>query len=232
MRLFLGFLIGVVLACVIALTAMKSAWGGIGDIGDRDRKDDETRIVDVTDFDRVDAAGVFELKIAVGGDYSVSLAGRAEDLARTTATVAEGALVLDTNERDASGKRKFVKHGITATIRLPSLVAISASGVVDGEVTGVAAEKFDADISGVGELNLAGTCGALTADVSGVGELNAENLKCRSVDVDLSGVGEAKVYASESADADLAGIGEIEIYGSPGQVSKSKSSPFGRIEVK
>jgi len=233
MRLFLGFLIGLLIAGAIAVTAVKVAWGDLSDIGDRDRGEDVTKTVEVADFDRIEIAGVFELDVTVGGDaYSVTLSGREGDLARTTAEVREGELVLDTHERDASGKRRLIKHGITATVRMPALNAIDAAGVVDGKATGVNSENFSADISGVGELELEGSCGALDADVSGVGELDAEGLQCRSVKIDVSGVGEAKVYASESVDAEIAGIGKIEISGSPESVSKNNSSPFGRISVK
>lgn len=231
MKLFLGFLIGLVIAAAIAATAFKVAWGDLSDIGDRDRGEDTSQTVAAADFDRINVAGVFDLNITVGGDYSVTLSGKEEDLARTTANVEDGVLVLDTNERDEDGKRRFVKHGVTATISMPALNAVDAAGVVEGDIKGINAENFSADISGVGEIDLEGTCGALVADVSGVGELDAENLKCRSVNVEVSGVGEAKVYASESVDAEIAGVGSIEIYGSPANVSKS-ATPFGRISVK
>ncbi len=233
MKLFLGFIVGLVIAGAIAATALKVAWGDISDIGSRDRGEDVTKTVEAADFDRIEVAGIFELDVTVGGDaYSVTLSGKEADLARTTAEVRDGELVLDTHERDESGKRKFVKHGITATISMPALNAVDIAGVVDGEIKGVNAEVFDADISGVGELKLSGTCGALDADVSGVGELDAEGLECRTVIVEVSGVGEAKVYATESVDAEIAGIGKIEISGSPTNVSKSQSSPLGRISVK
>ncbi len=232
MKLVLGFLIGLLLAAAIAATAFKAAWGDLSDIGARDRGEDETRTIEVADFDRIEVAGVFDLEVTVGGDYRVTLSGKADDLSRTTSSVENGVLVLDTAERDESGKRMLVKHGVTATVSLPALNGIDAAGVVDGKATGVNAENFDADISGVGELELSGTCGALSADVSGVGELDAEALECRTVDVEVSGVGKAKIHASESVDAEIAGIGKIEISGSPAQVSKAQSSPFGRISVK
>ncbi len=232
MRIFLGFLIGLVLAGAIAATAFKVAWGDIADIGDRDRGDDKTETVAVADFDRISIAGVFELDVAVGGDYSVTLSGKDEELARTTAEVENGVLSLDTGERDREGKRRFVKHGISAKITMPALNGVDVAGVVDGDIRGINAESFSADISGVGDLDLSGTCGSFDADVSGVGDLDAESLECRSVKIDVSGVGEASVYASESVDAQIAGIGKINVSGSPAQVSKSQSSPFGRISVK
>lgn len=232
MRIFFGFLIGLAIAGAIAATAFKVAWGDIADIGDRDRGDDKTETVAAADFDRISIAGVFELDVAVGGDYSVTLSGKEEDLARTTAEVQNGVLVLDTGERDHEGKRRFVKHGISAKIAMPALNGVDVAGVVDGDIRGVNAESFSADVSGVGDLNISGTCGSFDADVSGVGDLDAESLECRSVKIDVSGVGEASVYASESVDAQIAGIGKINVSGSPAQVSKSQSSPFGRISVK
>jgi hypothetical protein len=233
MRIFLGFLIGLVIAGAIAATALKVAWGDFSDIGERDRREDVTKTVEAVDFGRLEVAGVFELDVSVGGDaYSVILSGKEADLARTTAEVRNGELVLDTSGKDENGKRKFVKRGITAKIAMPALNGIEVSGVVDGDVKGVNAEAFDADISGVGDMKLAGTCGTLDVDVSGVGELDAEALQCRVVRVDVSGVGSASVYASESADAEIAGVGNINIYGSPPEISKSQSSPIGRIHVR
>lgn len=232
MRLFFGFLIGLVLAGLIAMSALKVAWGDLTDLESRDRGEDKTISVDAVDFDAISVAGVFEIDVTVGGDYSVTLSGKEGDLARTTAKVENGKLVLDTAERDEGGRRKLVKHGVAAKISLPALSSIDASGVVDGDIRGISADTFTADVSGVGELELAGVCDAFDADVSGVGELDAEELKCRTVIVDVSGVGSASVYASESVEAELAGVGKIEVSGSPANVSKTQSSPFGRISVK
>lgn len=232
MRIFFGFLIGLAIAGAITATAFKVAWGDIGDIGDRNGGDDKTQTVAAADFDRINIAGVFDLDVDVGGEYSLTLSGKAEDLERTTAKVEGGVLILDTGERDRDGKRRFVKHGVTAKISMPALNGVDIAGVVDGDIRGVNAENFSVDLSGVGDLDLNGTCGSFEADVSGVGDLDAEELKCRSVDVDVSGVGSASVYASESVEAQIAGIGSIKISGSPAQVSKSQSSPFGRISVK
>ena len=232
MKIFLGFLIGLILAGAIAATALKVAWGDITDVSERDRGADETRTIEVADFDRIDIAGVVELDATVGGDYSLTLSGRKDDLDRARAEVVDGELILDTARREGRVGRKIIRHGVTVTLTVPALVAVEAAGVVDGSVKGIAGGAFSVDISGVGDLEISGTCDTLDADVSGVGDLDAEDLRCRVVSVDVSGVGGASVYASEKVDADIAGIGKIEVYGSPAEVSKSKSSPLGRITVK
>jgi len=232
MRLILGFLIGLVLAAIIAATAFKVAWGDIGDFAKRDRGEDVTQSVEAADFTEIAIKGVFELDVTVGADYSVTLPGSEEDLARTTAEVQNGRLVLDSENRKEQKHASIIKHGVTAVVTLPALNGLDVEGVVDGDIRGVNADTFSADIAGVGEIEFAGECVTLDADISGVGEVDAEKLECRNVSIDMSGIGEAKVYASESVDADLTGIGQIEVYGSPANVSKTKTGPFGRVIVK
>ncbi len=232
MKLLVGFLIGLVLAAAIAATALKVAWGDITDVSERDRGADISRTIEVADFDRINIAGVIELDATVGGDYALTLSGRPDDLDKSRAEVEGGVLILDTAQHEGRVGRKIIRHGVTAKLSVPALKGVEAAGVVDGSVTGVAGGPFRVAISGVGDLEISGTCDTLDADVSGVGDLDAEDLQCRVVNVDVSGVGGASVYASEKVDADIAGIGRIDVYGSPAEVSKSKSSPLGRISVK
>ncbi len=231
MKIFFGFLIGVVIAALIALTAIKVAWGDMTDLEDRDRASDVSKTIEAADFDRISIAGVIELDVNVGPEFSVALSGREEDLAITEAHVVDGVLVLETGKKIEGEKRRFNRHSVTAKITMPALNGIDVAGVVDGGARGIAADHFKADISGVGDLELAGTCNVFDADVSGVGDLDASDFKCRDVKIDVSGVGGASVYASQSVDAEIAGIGKVEISGSPANVSKSNSGPFGRITV-
>ncbi len=222
MRVFFGIIIGLILAVVIAGAAAHHAFGGLKNVGDRDKSQDITEMFDLADFDRIDIAGVFEVEVTVGGDFAVTVSGAPSEMERLKATVENGELVLDRKEIH-TGKRHWRDLGLTAEISLPSLTAIDIAGVADGTVTGVEADDFKVDLSGVGDLTISGTCGRLEADVSGVGDLDAKGLECRDVDVDVSGIGDASVYASESVDASVSGIGSIDIYGSPKQVEKSTS---------
>ena len=220
MRIFFGIIIGLILAIGIAVAAAYHAFGDLGDFDGRDKSKDVTRNLDLADFDRIDVAGVFELEVTVGGDYAVTVSGAEEEIARLDARVDNGSLVLDQDDAHF-GKRRWRTRGMTAVISLPALNAIDIAGVADADVAGIDSENFRADLAGVGDLNLSGSCGRLDASVSGVGDLDARELKCRDVDVDVSGVGEASVFASSSADASVGGIGSINIYGSPAQVNKS-----------
>ncbi|WP_425407932.1 head GIN domain-containing protein [Hyphococcus sp.] len=230
MKVFFGVIIGLALAIGVAVAAAYYAFGGIGDLGGRDKSNDVMRTIDVTGFDRIDIAGVYEIDVTVGGDYSVQISGAPSEMEKLDASVSNGELVLD-QDRSKKTKRSWRNTGLTAVIILPSLSAIDIAGVADATVRGVEGDEFRVDLSGVGDIDVSGTCGRLDADVSGVGELNARALECRDVDVEVSGIGEAKVYASQSVDAAVNGIGSISVYGSPENVDKS-STFLSSISVK
>ncbi len=187
-------------------------------------KDSETiaRNYDLSGFDSINVAGVYELDVRVGSDFSIALSGPAEEMERVEVSVKNGSLVLDQRKRLRGEKRRHNREGIEAVITMPSLTALKVSGVVDGQIAGVDAESFAVNISGVGDVRIEGQCGALDANLSGVGDLDAEGLECRSANVNVSGVGSAAVFASEEVDARVSGMGDIDVYGSPEKVSKSK----------
>ena len=140
--------------------------------------------------------------------------------------------ILGLRDLKRSEKRKWRdRHqGVEASITLPNLEGLDISGVVDGEIEGVDTERFEIDLSGVGDLEMSGQCGFFDARVSGVGDLDAEKLECRSVEVRVSGVGSASVYAGDEVDARISGMGDIDVYGSPEKVSK-RDSMFADITV-
>ena len=230
MRIFFGIIIGLFLAVAIAFAAAHQAFGGLTNVGERDKSQDITQVLELSGFDRIDIAGVFEVDVTVGGDFSVTVSGAPSEMERLEATVENGELILDRKDHRV-GPRRWLDYGLTAVISLPSLAAIDIAGVADGNVTGVDSDDFEIDLSGVGDLNISGRCGRLDADVSGVGDLDAKSLECRDVEVDVSGIGDASVYASESVDATVSGIGSIDVYGSPKSVEKS-SSFIASISVK
>ncbi|NOX83774.1 MAG: DUF2807 domain-containing protein [Alphaproteobacteria bacterium] len=230
MKLFFGILIGLVLAVGIAGGAAYMAFGDITNIGARDKTNDITRSYDVAGFNEIDIGGVYEVDIRVGPDFSVTLSGAEDEMARAGVVVERGVLHL-TQEEPRRGKRRWRDMGLTAQISLPALNAIEIAGVADVDVEGIAADDFTVRLAGVGEIEVAGTCNALTASLSGVGELDAADLECADVDVRVSGVGEATVYASRSVDARVGGIGAITVYGSPARVEKS-SNFLADIKVK
>lgn len=195
--------------------------------------DDDTmrsQTLDLAGFDRIEIAGVYDLDVRVGPDFSITLTGPAYEMDRVEASVENGALVLDQRKRKKREKKRNQRDGVEAVITLPSLTALKVSGVVDGQVADVDSDRFDLNLSGVGDITIDGECGVLDARVSGVGDLSARNLECREADVRVSGVGSASVFASDEIDARISGMGDIDVYGSPEQVRKN-SGMFAEITV-
>lgn len=230
MRIFIGMLFGLFVAVAIASAAGYFAFRNVGDLEDRDRADDVTREFDLAGFDALDLAGVYELNVTVGADHRVTVSGPPSRLDDLKASVREGTLHLD-RESEIRGLKSFRRSGVTVEIAIPALRAVAAAGVIDGEVSGVNANRFEIELAGVGDLDVSGTCETLIADVSGVGDLDASDLKCQTVDVALSGVGDARVYASKAVTAQATGVGRITVYGSPATVDTEKTF-LSRVTVK
>lgn len=227
MKFLVGLVVGAILAAAIGAAAFSRVEDGnfsinLGDDDGEERSDEErvSKTYDLDGFDKIDIAGVYELEVTVGGDFAVEVSGPESEMARVEAGVEDGELVLGQRKR-TRGERRFKREGVDAKISLPALSALDISGVVDGSVKGIAADGFSIDLSGVGDVDLEGTCDTLNADVSGVGDLDAEDLICRKVDVSVSGVGDASVHATETVRANITGMGSIDIYGEPENVDKN-----------
>ena len=187
---------------------------------DRDDTDQTEKSFNFKDFDQIEVTGVYDLDVQVGVDrYSVRISGRASNVELATVRLANRTLYLGQRRAGAFKNKKSVDAEIT----LPHLNAIVVSGVVDGEIEGIDSEALRISVSGVGDLELEGKCGTLNADLSGVGDLDAKSLNCNHAKVRVSGVGDARVWASESLDAHVSGIGDLTCYGSPKKVRKNRS---------
>lgn len=214
-----------IMACAAGALVLAAAGASFAD-------DEETveQELSLSGFDRLTVSGVYELDVRVGKDYSIRLSGPKYEMDRAEISVKDGALVLGQRDRRKGEKKRNNRDGVEAVITLPSLTGLKVSGVVEGRIADVDAERFEVRISGVGDVAIDGECGALEAHLSGVGDLDAKGLECGKADIQVSGVGSAVVFASEEVDADVSGMGDIDVYGSPQSVRKSKGM-FADITV-
>jgi hypothetical protein len=77
------------------------------------------------------------------------------------------------------------------------------------------------DLRGAGQMVVSGQSRNLNAKLGGIGSLDAQQLRADSVDMDMSGLGGATVYASTSARLHLTGLGSATVYGKPANRSAS-----------
>lgn len=188
-----------------------------------DAKGEVTETYDFDGFDKISVEGVYILDVRVGDDFSIETSGSKKDMAKIDVYVEDGALVLGRMNKKSFKLRNNNSDGVHAVVTLPALNGVEVAGVATGDVANIDADSFSLEFAGVGELGLSGTCGDLDIDMAGIGEVNAKALECESVVVDLAGMGEATVYASDRVEASAAGMGEINVYGDPEVVEKDSA---------
>ena len=185
-----------------------------------------------TDFDRIRVVGVYDMDVKVGGsDYSIDTAGREKDMNKMKVYLDGDTLVLANEDKKKRRDWKGNHKGIDITITMPALNGLEITGIGNGVIDGIESNDFEIEVAGIGAMELNGRCDTLVADYAGMGELDARGLKCKDVTVDMSGMGSATVFASESVDADMSGMGSIEVYGDPKNVETDKSF-MSSIDIK
>jgi hypothetical protein len=106
-------------------------------------------------------------------------------------------------------------------------VRFEVDGVGDIVITGLSAREITCDVSGVGNIHLAGNAEKGNYYVSGVGNIYAYDCNVRNLKSEVSGVGNMQVMASEHLDAETSGVGNIKY---KGNAEVNSSSPgLGKI---
>lgn len=193
--------------------------------------DDQTSEVrDLPTFTKIRIKGGLELDLVAGKDQRVEVSANKGHLSEVETYVKGDTLVIDMDHDDDDGIH-INNEDVHVTISMAMLEELEVLGAVDGDLRGIDSKNLRIDIKGAGDVELEGTCGSLELEIKGAGDVDAEELKCADVEVRVKGVGEARVYASESVDADISGIGSITVYGEPGKVRQSDGF-LGSIRIK
>lgn len=102
---------------------------------------------------------------------------------------------------------------------------LSGSGNLNLDVD---APDVDCKVVGSGNASLRGLTKNFNADVTGSGTLNAGDLRAENTKVEVSGSGDASVFASVELFARVSGSGDVKYSGSPAKVDQ-KTSGSGSI---
>lgn len=176
----------------------------------------------VSAFHGVEFGGSGSVRVKVGVPQEVTVEIDDNLLKQVKTTVENGVLHVGVEGSFRSDK------GLRVTIQVSSLDTIDMSGSGSAVVEGLKGESFDADLSGSGRIEAAGSVSRVKADISGSGEANLTGLHARSADVTISGSGSASVDATDSVRANISGSGSISYSGSPRNVEKNISGS-GRV---
>jgi len=121
------------------------------------------------------------------------------------------------NEIEVSGSGSVVSQ---SKIKAENKLNTNISGSGDMKLD-LDAPEVDMDISGSGSVMLSGATRKLRADINGSGELMAFNLMSEETEVEISGSGDAEVYASKVLGISISGAGNVEYKGNPPSLNQN-----------
>jgi len=161
---------------------------------------------DVGEFTGVQVKTSGEVQIQVGETQSVSIETDDNLLELITTEVADGTLVI------ASEQPFNTEVGLHVAITVPVLKALAINGSANVEVKDVAGESFETEIQGSGDATVASTAEQIKIRLQGSGDATITGA-AKNVEVDIKGSGNAKLFelAADTAHVAIAGSGDADV---------------------
>jgi hypothetical protein len=158
-------------------------------------------------FDGIDVGGGMHVRLSIGSPQSVTLEAEQNILDILDVVVSDGTLSIDNRDSYSTSK------GVTLTIVVPELTAVSLSGGADGRVTALNADRLTVDVSGGAQLDVTGEVTSLDVTASGGGKAYLDTLSAQTVTIDASGGAQARIKASERVTGDASGGASVRVTG-------------------
>ena len=106
-------------------------------------------------------------------------------------------------------------------------LTLKLSGSGNIKIGNVICDNYEMNMSGAGNVSLAGECSFAKINISGAGKYDAFGLNANKYDIKISGVGDAMVTAIDELTVKLSGAGNVNYRGNP-QLNISNSG-VGRV---
>jgi hypothetical protein len=111
---------------------------------------------------------------------------------------------------------------VTGSGKIQSSSKITGSEKLTVDITGsgdvianVDAPTINTEITGSGSITLNGNTRTFGSEIMGSGEVHTFNLLSEATEVEISGSGNAEVYASKQLNISISGSGDVQYKGSP-----------------
>ena len=186
--------------------------GGIRGSGTR-----KTEKKELPAFKAIETGGAFDVEVTCQKPQSVEIEADDNLLPLLETDVSDG--VLHVGMKQNYHSRKL----IALRIAVPDLNRITISGAGTARVTGVKNENFVINSTGAAKIEAKGETKAVEIRNSGAGLIDAHELRSSKAEVNLSGAGQAEVYASEQLDVTISGVGRVTYSGQPKVINKNIS---------
>lgn len=193
----------------VALLSASACTAGSGNPGQETRQ--------VSGFDAIDVSGPFRVSVQVGPAATLELRGDDNVVPKIEAEVGDSTLHL------AVPGRIVTKLPLEATITLPSLVQLDASGAATVTADGLSGEHVEVGAAGATRITLTGHVDAIDIGAAGASTVEAGALTAVRARVDASGASTVEVAARESLHADASGASTVRYHGSPADLRRDVS---------
>ncbi|WP_422084103.1 head GIN domain-containing protein [Ulvibacterium sp.] len=201
----------------------------------------------VGEYDEISVSGWFDVELVEGKEGQITLTGKASQLKHIESEVVNGDLKIEWGKRtNINPFYSFSKITITIPVESIHGVSLSGSGSISGSTT-LSAERFAANLSGSGEIDLNVNANSLNsrisgsgniifhgqaenhdAEISGSGKIKAYDLETDIVVATISGSANVNVKANKEIRARISGSGDVNYIGSPDKID-SKVSGSGSV---
>ena len=157
----------------------------------------------VTDFDRIQVEGPFQVTLTTGKAPSARADGEMLALERVSVEVQSRTLKIRPNRSAWGGYPGQQSGGVKLLVSTPGLRSATVTGAGTLSIDKVKAMMFDAALAGSGRLGI----GSLEADALSLGLLGGGKLtlggKAKTVRATISGSGDLDAAALQSEDAEV-----------------------------
>jgi hypothetical protein len=194
-----------------------------------------SRNYQVGNFQQIEVAGPYDVKVRTGGNPGVSAQGSQKLLDRTIVEVQGDKLVIHPQEHHgffnwswgSGGKADF-------TVTVPQLSGATIAGSGDIRVDNVRGSSFEGTVAGSGGLDVdsvevqslklsiggsgsakakAGKAQLADYGIGGSGDIDAGAVQSQQAKISIAGSGSIKANATGTADVSIMGSGDVDVSG-------------------
>ncbi len=184
---------------------------------------------DVSGFDAIRVGGAFEVILTQGNSESLVVEADANLMPLIRTEVRNHVLIIDTekNIRNAEDLNLYITFKTLKNLRLSGAVevksennirtdALRIEGSGASEVTlDLITDELSCEFSGACEINLSGSAATCDINLTGASEVDAYDFEIGTLDIEISGAGDADVNVTGDLRARVSGAGTVRYKGNP-----------------